>query len=218
MNNSRCYIAGGSQGSRSSSSWQPQAHRAGNRNTQHHGNKAVQHIAVCEFYEIHCKQSITTASNHRHGVSNYRSIECLFRLTTTKQHRSRLLCLCGGNPPVTGGFRAQEESYAEMFPFDDIIIENVNEQRTEFLAELRMLQRMESLPEYKFFETGLLLSGGQAVFNIYKQMRIMDFHLAMSSNIIYNAIQVTFVIQWNLSMTTTSIIKSITCDLFSNVF
>ena len=140
----------------------------------------------------------TASKALRHGVSNYRSIECLFRLTTTKQHRSRLLCLCGGNPPVTGGFRAQEESYAEMFPFDDIIIENVNEQRTEFLAELRMLQRMESLPEYKFFETGLLPSGGQAVFNIYIWTNAYyDFHTAMSSNIIYNAIQVTFVLHHN---------------------
>ena len=62
-------------------------------------------------------------SNNRHGVSTYRSIECLFnplvRLTTLEHQRSSaLLALCEGNPPVNGtpvngGFPSQRFSKAE---------------------------------------------------------------------------------------------------------
>ena len=48
---------------------------------------------------------ITAMSNGRHGVSNFRSIECLFdslfKLTPKKHERSALLSLC---PLVTDGF------------------------------------------------------------------------------------------------------------------
>ena len=50
---------------------------------------------------------ITGTSNDRHGVSNYRSFECLFnsllRLTTKKHHRSALLSLCDRWIPRTKG-------------------------------------------------------------------------------------------------------------------
>ena len=66
-------------------------------------------------------ESITATSYDRHGVSNYRSIECLFnrlyRLTTKKHQMSTLR-----NPPVTGGFPTQRDSNADnvsMFPFHD---------------------------------------------------------------------------------------------------
>ena len=61
--------------------------------------------------------TITATSNDRHGVSNYRSVGCLFIslfiLTTKKHQRSALLSLCEGNPPVTDGFPAQMDGNAE---------------------------------------------------------------------------------------------------------
>ena len=45
----------------------------------------------------------------------------LFRLTSMKNQRSTLLCLCEGNPSV-GGFLTQSDSDAEMFTIDDVII------------------------------------------------------------------------------------------------
>ena len=64
------------------------------------------------------------ASNNRHGLLNYRSIECLsnssFRLTTKKHQRSALLSLYEGNPPVAGGFPAQRDSNAENVSVDDV--------------------------------------------------------------------------------------------------
>ena len=60
---------------------------------------------------------IAAMSNDRHGVSNYRSIECLFNsvfeLTTKKHQRSALLSLCEGNPLMTSGFHAQRDRNAE---------------------------------------------------------------------------------------------------------
>ena len=58
--------------------------------------------------------NITATSN---GLSNYRSIKCLFsslvRLTTRKHQSSVLLFLCEGNTPMTGGFHAQWGNNAE---------------------------------------------------------------------------------------------------------
>ena len=62
---------------------------------------------LCRLYLI----DITATSNDRHGVSNYRSIECLFdillRLKTNKHKRSALPSLCVGKPLVTSGSKIQ---------------------------------------------------------------------------------------------------------------
>ena len=64
--------------------------------------------------ERHC---ITVTSNDRHGVSNFKSIECvsnsLLRLSTKRRQGSAWLSLREGNPPVTGGFPAQRDSNGE---------------------------------------------------------------------------------------------------------
>ena len=41
-----------------------------------------------------------------------------------RKHQSfaSLAFLCAGNSPVTGEFPTQMASYAEMFPFDDVIM------------------------------------------------------------------------------------------------
>ena len=66
---------------------------------------------------VHMRRIITATLNGRVDVSNYQSIECLinslFRLTTKNHQRSPLLSLCGGNPPMTGGFRTLRDSNGE---------------------------------------------------------------------------------------------------------
>ena len=41
-----------------------------------------------------------------------------------KTSKLRLTGLCEGNSPVTGGFHAQRASNADMFPFDDVIMQS----------------------------------------------------------------------------------------------
>ena len=69
---------------------------------------------------------IAVTSNDRHGVSNYRPIECLFirlfRLTTKEHQRSALPALCEENPPVTGGSLHKGPVTRESFPFDGVIM------------------------------------------------------------------------------------------------
>ena len=73
--------------------------------------------------------NITAMSNDRHGVSNCWSIECLFNrffFQTSNKVTSKVCAVTGplwGNPPVTGGFPSQRASNAEMFSFDEVIME-----------------------------------------------------------------------------------------------
>ena len=71
----------------------------------------------CKGDKLSSSGNIMVTPNDRHGVSNYRSTECLFndllRLTTKKHQRSKLLSLCEGNPHVTDLFPAQKDSIAE---------------------------------------------------------------------------------------------------------
>ena len=63
---------------------------------------------IMQISSLPSKCFITATSDDRHGVSNFRSIECLFnslfRLTKKKKHqKSMLLSLCEVNLPVNGG-------------------------------------------------------------------------------------------------------------------
>ena len=58
------------------------------------------------------------------SVSNHQRLDCLLnrlcRHKLEKTSKLRVSGLCEGN--VTGEFRAQRASNAEMFPFDDVIM------------------------------------------------------------------------------------------------
>ena len=47
----------------------------------------------------------------------------LFRRRSKKTSKLRVTALCEGNSPLTGEFPTQRAGNAEMFPFDDVIIE-----------------------------------------------------------------------------------------------
>ena len=59
------------------------------------------------------RSNIKATSSDRHGVSNYRSIKCLFNTlrtpTTETDQRSASLFFCEGNSSVTGGFLTQRD-------------------------------------------------------------------------------------------------------------
>ena len=61
------------------------------------------------------------------GVSNHKRLDCLlnrlFRCRSKKTSKLRVTGICEGNSPVTGEFPARRASNAEIFPFDDVIIE-----------------------------------------------------------------------------------------------
>ena len=69
---------------------------------------------------------ITVTSNDRHGVSDYRSIECLFNslllLTTMKQQSSALLSLCAGYHRRLVESPHKGIVTRKMLPFDDVIM------------------------------------------------------------------------------------------------
>ena len=66
--------------------------------------------------------------NGRDGVSNHQPHDCLlnrlFRRISKKISEPRVTGLCAGNSPLTGEFPSQRASDAEMFPFDDVIMED----------------------------------------------------------------------------------------------
>ena len=70
--------------------------------------------------------NLAASSNDRHGVSNYQSIEYLFksffRLTTEKHKNSALLSICERNPPMTGGSPYKGTVMQKMYPSDDVIM------------------------------------------------------------------------------------------------
>ena len=64
-----------------------------------------------------------------HGsVSNHQPYDCLlsrlFRRRSKKASQLRVNGLCAGNSPVTGEFPTQMASNAEMFPFDEVIMDH----------------------------------------------------------------------------------------------
>ena len=64
--------------------------------------------------------------NERGGVSYHQPhhwlLNRLLRRRSMKISKFRVTGLCAGNSPVTGEFPAQRASYAEKFPFDDVIM------------------------------------------------------------------------------------------------
>ena len=50
----------------------------------------------------------------------------LSELGNTHYKRSRATGLCEGNSPVTGEFPNQRASKVEIFPFDDVIMRNID--------------------------------------------------------------------------------------------
>ena len=73
----------------------------------------------------HCmKMNFNMASlqwrhNEHDGASNHRRLDCLpnrlFRRRSKKTSKFRVTGLCGGNPPVTGGFPSQRFSNASWW-------------------------------------------------------------------------------------------------------
>ena len=65
--------------------------------------------------------------NERDGVSNHQRLDCLlnplFRCRSKKTPKLCVTGLCGGNWPMTTELPVQRASDAEMFPFDDVIME-----------------------------------------------------------------------------------------------
>ena len=65
--------------------------------------------------------------NGHDGVSNHQPEHCfLNRLFRRRSQKTSKLCVtgfCVGNSPVTGEFPTQMASNAEMFPFDDVIMD-----------------------------------------------------------------------------------------------
>ena len=67
--------------------------------------------------------------NGRDGVSNHQPHDCLlnrsFRCRSKKTSKLRVTGLCVGNSQGTGEFPAQMASNAEIFPFDDVIMDTI---------------------------------------------------------------------------------------------
>ena len=72
-------------------------------------------------------QCIKATSSDRHGVSNYRPIECLFnslfRLPTKKYQRSALLSLCDENPLWSVVPHTKRRVTWKMLLFDDVLMD-----------------------------------------------------------------------------------------------
>ena len=59
----------------------------------------------------------------------------LFRRRSKRPSKLRVTSLCEGNSPVTGEFPEQRASDAEMFPFDDVIMEgDLNVRMSDFCS------------------------------------------------------------------------------------
>ena len=73
------------------------------------------HIKCTQYLSF--MRSLQWRRNERHGVSNHPHLDCLlsrlFRRTSKKTSKLRVIGLCEGNPPVTGWFPTQRASNAE---------------------------------------------------------------------------------------------------------
>ena len=78
------------------------------------------------------KFSLQWRHDERDGVSNHRRFGCLLnRLFRRKSKKTkfRVTGLCEGNLPVTGEFPSQRLVTREMFPFDDVIMVSLKNDR-----------------------------------------------------------------------------------------
>ena len=86
------------------------------------------HLSVMSTVILKFFHSITLRWRHneRDSVSNHQPQDCLlnrlFRRRSKKTSKLRVTGLCVGNSPGTAEFPAQMASYAEIFPFDDVIM------------------------------------------------------------------------------------------------
>ena len=75
------------------------------------------------------KNTLQWRHNEHDGVSDHPRLDCLLsgllRRRSKKTSKLPVTGLCEGNSTVTGEFPAERASNAEMFPFDDVILENV---------------------------------------------------------------------------------------------
>ena len=86
------------------------------------------------FLGVYLYSVVLLALQWRHsehdGVSNHQSINCLlnrlFRRRSKKTSKLRVTGLCGEDPPVTGGFLDKGPVTREIFPCDNVIMENGN--------------------------------------------------------------------------------------------
>ena len=92
-------------------------------------HKTVQ-VSNCHDTRLHYffpSNPLQWRNNGRDSVSNHQPRDCLlnrlFRLRSKKTLKLRVTGLCAGNSPGTGEFPAQMASNAEMFPFDDVIMQ-----------------------------------------------------------------------------------------------
>ena len=94
--------------------------------------------------------SLQWRHNGRDGVSNHQPydylVNRLFRHRSKKTSKLRVTGLCAGNSTATGEFPAQMASNAENFPFDDVIMLE--------MEAIRVVDWVFSQPESK--TTGLL--------------------------------------------------------------
>ena len=90
---------------------------------------------------------ITVMSNDRHGVSNYRFIECLFnsllRLTTKTHEKPALLSLCVES---TGDSPHKATVTRKMLPFDDVIMNKALQSWSPYFNSLRRHMTSGSWP------------------------------------------------------------------------
>ena len=88
------------------------------------------HWPLGDLNEILDNKKIQWRHNERDGASIHRRFHCLlkcwFSRILKETSKLRITGLCVGNSAVTGEFPAQRASNAEMFPFDDVIMNQAN--------------------------------------------------------------------------------------------
>ena len=117
---------------------------------------------------------------------------------------SALLALCAGNSPVTGEFPSQRPVTLGFDVFFDRLGLNKRLSKHSWFGDVRHHRAHYNVIVMK---TSQLACEGE-ILGVFPA--IFVWWTAANS--------VLKIVQWNLSVTTTSIIKCITCDLFSNVF
>ena len=76
------------------------------------------------FHKIYT--SLQWRHNERDGFSNHRRLYCLLNRLSRRRSRKtsnfRVIGLCEGNPPVTGGCPHKGSVTRKMFPFDGVVM------------------------------------------------------------------------------------------------
>ena len=105
--------------------WKPSQNTV-NIPSREHIRSLFPHIWYANHMHSLHHQSLRWRHNGRDSVSNHQPHDCLlnrlFRRRSKKTLKLRVTGLCEGNSPVTDEFPTQMASYAENFPFDDVIM------------------------------------------------------------------------------------------------